>query len=139
MQIEKTYDDAGKLTWAKGKAREVFQDDDVRNQSRNLYRRFEVDDRWYRHLEPRHLCEEVLGEDDTLIKEASNGSIDWDATFTAVPPFEQWTFVLYSRILPLRNFEEENYVAREISGDELVEVVVAEESLLKNMILSRQV
>ncbi|SRR6266704_3114250 len=113
-QIEKRYDKHGQLEWVKGKAREVYTDNEVRNATARCYR-IPRQDLHYDSLLPAHLALDLIDDDppkqsiDEMI--ANNG--------LKLRPFVQWQFVLIAKHGSDGN---ELKIAREISGKKMIEV-----------------
>jgi len=103
-RVEKRYDEKGKLSWARGRARDIYKDLAICDSKGGILR-IPGEPRPYRVMLPRHCAGSIIGERFDLNAE--------------LPPFKEWRFVLLGYG---EGAEGDFEVSREISGDAIVEV-----------------
>ena len=106
-RIERRYDGRGKLTWAKGMARDIYRDETILNSTGGGGYRVAGEARLYNIMLPRHCGLSIIGE--------SPSADDLDAK---LPPFKEWRFVMVG-------YEDSGdskiEISREIAGNVVVE------------------
>jgi hypothetical protein len=113
-RIEKRHGPDGTLVWASGPARDIYQDEEILDSKCAAFR-IAGEARLYRTIIPRHCASNILGEEPT--EKALDDMVN--------APFKEWRFVMVGYVKSIGTICE---VAREISGDTLVEYVKAEKA-----------